>query len=102
MPTSDDSAVPMVMMAYTFIHGGNMRRTHCGTTIFSRICERENASEAAASHCADGMEATAPRNTSAIFALAGRASPSVTLSQSGNGTVVPNAWISNGNTYVVK
>src|SRR5471030_88879 len=98
MPTSDDNAVPMVMIAYTFIHGGNMRRTHCGTTIFSRICQRENASEAAASHCADGMEATAPRNTSAMFALAGRASPSITFNQSGNGTEAPKMWISKGNT----
>ncbi|MNT59867.1 hypothetical protein D3C72_1974100 [compost metagenome] len=88
----------MAMLAYRFIHGGSMRRTHCGSTISRKIWLRRNASDCAASHCALGMDWIAPRKISATMALAGSARPSTTLIQSGNGTVQCDRCSSNGNT----
>ncbi len=75
-----------------------MRRTHCATMISRRICQRENAIELAASHCVSGIDCTAPRSTSATLALAGSASPTTTLNQSGNGTIWLPIFTSNGKT----
>ncbi|MNC44853.1 hypothetical protein D3C75_937730 [compost metagenome] len=92
----------MVTTAYRFIHGGSMRRRHCGRMIDRKICARLKASERAASHWVAGIEATAPRKISATLALAGSARPMVTFSQSGKASQVPATWISKGNTYEVK
>jgi hypothetical protein len=45
MPRSEDSAVPIVMIAYTFVHGGNMRRAHCGSTICVTLVRNRRAAD---------------------------------------------------------
>ena len=79
-----------------------MRLTHCGRMIFHSVCRRENASERAASHCAVGIDCTAPRTISATLAMIGSARPSVALIQSGNGIVTPPTWNSNGIRNITK
>src|SRR4029434_4748943 len=101
-PTIDASVVAIVRIAYQFIHGGSIRLTHCGRMIFHNVSRRENASERAASHCAVGIDWTAPRTISAMFAMIGNARPIVALIQSGNGIVTPPTWNSNGSRYMTK
>src|SRR5438552_5867986 len=101
-PTIDASVVAIVRIAYQFIHGGSIRLTHCGRMIFHNVSRRENASDRAASHCAVGIDCTAPRTISAMFAMIGNASPMVALIQSGNVTVTPATWNSNGSRYMTK
>src|SRR5690349_22014757 len=92
----------MVRIAYQFIHGGSMRLTHWGRMIFHSVWPRENASERAASHCAVGIDCTAPRMISATLAMIGSASPSVALIQSGKGIVTPPTRNWNGSRYITK
>src|SRR5260370_29097463 len=80
------------------MHGGRMGRTHWGSAMRRKISLRRKASDWAASHCAVGMDWMAPRKISATLALVGRARPSTTLTQSGNGKVQPTSFSSNGNT----
>ena len=67
-PTIDANVVAIVRMAYQFIQAGNMRLMHWGRMISQRIWRRENASVRAASHCAVGIDCTAPRTISAMLA----------------------------------
>ena len=46
---------------------------HWGRMISKRICRRVNASECAASHCPDGIDAMAPRTISETLAMTGSA-----------------------------
>src|SRR5215831_15056873 len=101
-PTIDASVVAMVRIAYQFIHGGNIRLMHCGRMIFDRVSRRENASERAASHCAVGIDWTAPRTISATLAMIGSARPNVALIQSGKGTVVLPMLNWKGSRYITK
>src|SRR6266568_7132710 len=71
-----------------FIQGGSILLMHCGSMISHIIWRRVNDSDSAASHCVDGTERTAPRTTSATFAMTGKAKPTVALIQSGKGMVV--------------
>src|SRR5262252_7439162 len=87
-PTTDATVVAIVRIAYQFIHGGSIGFTHCGRMIFHSVSRREKASERAASHCAVGIDCTAPRTISATLAMIGSARPNVALIQSGKGTVV--------------
>src|SRR5439155_22474625 len=101
-PTIEASVVAIVRIAYQFIHGGSIRFTHWGRMIFHNVSRREKASERAASHCAVGIDCTAPRTISAKLAMIGSARPSVALIQSGNGivTVPTRNW--NGSRYITK
>ena len=83
-PTIEASVVAMVRIAYQFIHGGSIRFTHCGTMIIHSVWRRLNASEAADSHWAVGIDWIAPRTISDTFAMTGSASPSVAFDQSGS------------------
>src|SRR5882757_10365611 len=71
-----------------FIQGGSIRLMHCGSMICHIVWRRVNDRDSAASHCVNGTERTAPRTTSATFAMTGKAKPTVALTQSGKGIVV--------------
>src|SRR5262249_25544992 len=96
------SVVAMVRIAYQFIQGGSMRFTHWGRMIFHSVWRREKASERAASHCAVGIDCTAPRTISATLAMMGNASPSVALIEWGKGMVKPPSSNWNGSRYITK
>src|SRR5215470_14239610 len=85
-----------------FIHGGSIRLMHCGSMISHMVWRRVKESDSAASHCVDGMERTAPRTTSATFAITGNAKPTVALIQSGKGMVVLNRVTWKGTRNITK
>ena len=63
-----------------------------------KVCQRDNASDSAASHWPDGIERTAPRTSSDTFAITGSESPMVDLSQPGSGMMMPPMRTSNGSS----
>src|SRR5581483_2701352 len=85
-----------------FIQGGSMRLTHCGRMISHIVWRRVNDSDSAASHCVEGIERTAPRTTSATFAITGSAKPTVAFCQSGKGIVVLKIITWNGTRNMTK
>src|SRR6266702_497114 len=85
-----------------FIQGGSILLMHCGSMISHIIWRRVNDSDSAASHCVDGTERTAPRTTSATFAMTGKAKPTVAWIQSGKGMVVLKMVIWKGTRNITK
>ena len=64
--------------------------------IIHSVCRRLKASDAADSHCAVGIDCTAPRTISDTLAITGSDRPSVALIQSGIGIVTPKTVTWNG------
>ena len=63
-----------------------------------KVCMRVNASASAASHWPNGIELTAPRTSSATFAMTASERPRVDFIQPGRGTMVSPMRSSNGSS----
>ena len=85
-----------------FIQGGSILLMHCGRIISHIVWRGVNDSDSAASHCVEGIERTAPRTTSATFAMTGSAKPMVAFCQSGKGMVVLKMVTWNGTRNMTK
>src|SRR5277367_966072 len=85
-----------------FIQGGSILLMHCGRIISHIVWRRVNDRDSAASHCVEGIERTAPRMTSATFAITGNANPTVAFCQSGTGMVVLKMVTWNGTRNITK